>query len=237
MINSYDTQYKHHLYRILKDGIDSDDRTGTGTRKVFDVNFNIDLRHEVEGEHLLPALTLRQVFPRTAFYEMVWMLSGNTDVNWLKDKGISIWDGNSSREYLDANGLPHIKEGHIGRAYGYQFRNSSGVDQLAKVLHSLTVDPQGRRHMINLWNVADLDDMALVPCHYSYQFMVTGEHLNLKLTQRSGDFVLGVPTNAMFSTFFLTLMADMTGYKVGTFAHSITDAHVYLNHLEAAETL
>lgn len=237
MTNSYDVQYKRLLHRILTKGIDSGDRTGVGTKKVFDANINVNLQHDVTGEYLLPALTLRKVFPRTAFYEMLWMLSGNTDVSWLKERNISIWDGNSSREYLDSVGLYHIKEGHIGKGYGKQFRDSNGIDQLLSAVRGIVSNPNGRRHLINLWNVSDLDDMALAPCHLLYQFMVTGDYLNLKLYQRSGDTILGIPTNAMFSAFFLTWMADLTGYQVGSFAHSICDAHIYQNHAEVAHEL
>lgn len=236
-MNSYDMQYKKILHRILNEGVDSDDRTGVGVRKVFDANINVDLDTGTDGVYTLPALTLRRTAVKSSFYEMIWMLSGNTDASWLQDRGIKIWDGNSSREFLDSVGLNHIKEGNIGKGYGHQFRNSDGVDQLARVVYDLTYNPSSRRHVINLWNVSDLSEMALPPCHMMYQFVVTGEHLNLKFTQRSSDFVLAASMNCVFASFFLALMAKMTGFKVGKVAHSMVDVHAYQNHLEAAQVI
>jgi len=238
MVNSYDIQYKQILHRILTEGIDCDDRTGVGTRKIFDAAINVDLRHDVEGEHLLPALTLRKIFHRVAFEEWLWMMSGSTNANLLKEKNVHIWDGNSSREYLDSIGMSHLQEGYLGNSYGHQFRNFNGhYDQLNEVIKGIKDDPNGRRHYISLWNPSDLDKTALPSCHLAYNFMVTGEHLNLKVIIRSNDWVLGQPTNAMFSTFFLTFVADLLGYKVGNLSMSITDAHIYQNHLEAAQEM
>lgn len=236
-MNTYDKQFKTIVKEILDNGYDCPDRTGIGVKKIFDVNIRLDLRNEYNDKHILPALTLRQVFPRTAFWEMIWMLSGSTDANFLKDKNIKIWDGNTSREYLDSVGLNHIKEGFIGDGYGKQFRSFNGVDQLKSVANSISQDPHSRRHLINLWNPSQLNNMALPPCHYAYQFCVTGDHLNLKFTQRSSDFILAGNQNVLFSTFFLAFMADYTGYKVGILSHSITDCHIYNNHIEVAKEL
>lgn len=231
----YDTQYKDLLKRIVSEGVDTKDRTGTGTRKVFDANMNVNLTPaEDYGRLPIPALTLRKVFPRTAFYELVWMLSGSTDANLLKNKNISIWNGNTSREFLDSRGLHHLREGHGGKMYGHQFRNFNGVDQVQNVIDSLIKDPHSRRHFISLWNPAELDEMALPPCHVSYQFCVIGDTLNLKFYQRSADVILGVPTNILFASFFLHAMAQMTNLKAGHVAHSIADAHIYSNHLDVA---
>ena len=236
-MNQFDSQYVDLIDRILREGIETEDRTGTGTLKVFSHDMCIDLRRDA-GRYSLPALTLRKVFPRVAFEEMKWMLSGSTDVNILKEKNVHIWDGNSSREFLDARGLQHLQEGHIGKGYGYQFRSFNGhYDQLKSVMEGIKRDPNGRRHYISLWNPTEMDEMALPPCHLSYQFMVTGEYLNLKFYKRSSDAILGLPTNALFSTFFLTYVANALGYKVGELAVSICDAHIYLNHVEAAMSL
>ncbi len=230
----YDNQYKDLLKRIVASGVDTPDRTGVGVRKVFDANMNVSLRETTYTKMAIPALTLRKVFPRTAFYELLWMLSGSTDANVLKEKGISIWDGNTSREFLDSRGLHHIREGHGGKIYGHQFRNFNGIDQLDNVLQSLQNDPDGRRHYISLWNPNDLNEMTLPPCHISYQFCKVGDELNLKFYQRSADVILGVPMNIMFASFFLHFMAELTSMKVGEVSHSICDAHIYSNHLDIA---
>lgn len=234
-MSAFDRDYKNLLREIVTLGHTVDDRTGVGTRKIFDANLKVDLSSEVEGIYHLPALTLRKVFPRVAFEEMKWMLSGSTDAKILQDKNIKIWDGNTSREFLDKAGLSHLEEGQIGRGYGYQFRSFNGeYDQLKEVLCEIDRNPHGRRHYISLWNPCDLKETALPPCHLSYQFVVTGEELNLKFYMRSCDVILGLPTNMMFSGFFLTFVANLLGYRVGSLAVSIGDAHVYLNHLEAA---
>lgn len=235
---SFDMQYKRILRRILEEGVDTDDRTGVGVRKVFDEDIKVDLSNDEEGVYLLPALTLRRVFPRVAFEELFWMLSGSTDANVLKEKKIGIWDGNTSREFLDERGLTHLNEGHGGRIYGYQFRKFNGhVDQLKSVVASISENPHSRRHFISLWNPDDLDECALPPCHLSYQFVVIGDKLNLKFYMRSNDFILGNPMNMMFSAFFLTFMANVTGYNVGRLTCSIGDCHIYNSHIGVAEEL
>lgn len=234
---SYDNQYQDILRRVKDDGISSSDRTGVGTTKIFDANIRVDLS-SVNGKYVLPILTLRKVFPRSAWYEMVWMLRGSLDARELQEKNIHIWDGNSSREFLDSRGLHHIVEGFIGSAgYGSMFRNFEGVDQLVNVIQGLIENPNGRRHYISLWNPAELHNMALPCCHVAYNFMVTGDKLNLKFFQRSSDFILAGNANMMFSAFFLSWMSHLLGYKVGSLSHSITDCHVYNNHLGVLDTL
>lgn len=233
----YDCQYQDVLKDILNRGYDCPDRTGVGVRKVFDVNISIDLSTNNDS-FKLPALTLRKVFPRVAFEELFWMLSGSTDANVLKEKNIHIWDGNTSREFLDSRGLEYLQEGQGGKIYGHQFRKFNGYfDQLRSITNSLINEPHSRRHFISLWNPCDAQDSALMPCHSQYQFVVTGDKLNLKFYQRSADFILGAPMNMMFSAFFLTFMSNITGYKVGKLAHSIGDCHIYENHLDVAEEL
>lgn len=233
---NFDTQYKNALVRTLGEGVDSGDRTGVGTIKVFDQNFHIDLRHEGEG-HVLPILQLRKVSPRIAFEELQWMMRGSFDVTELQDKNVHIWDGNSTREFLDARGLDDWPTHTIGKGYGYQMRDFGGVDQLTKVFDGLKSNPNGRRHLISFWNVGELPEMALEPCHLLYNFMVTGEYLNLKVIIRSNDSVLGNPTNCMFAGLWLTFFAMALGYKVGKLAVSTTDFHIYTNHVDAVDEM
>lgn len=236
-MKSYDIQYKQTIERILGEGVDCPDRTGVGVRKVFDVNITVDLGRD-DGREVLPLTTLRRVFPRTAWMELFWMLSGSTDANLLKAKNIHIWDGNTTREFLDQQGLAHLREGFGGKIYGYQFRSFNGhVDQLKNVHASLLNDPNSRRHYISLWNPAELSEAALPPCHVSYQFVVLNDTLNLKFYQRSSDFILAGNVNFTFAAFFLQFMAKICGYKVGSVSHSIGDCHIYRNHLEVAEEL
>lgn len=225
---NYDEQYLEITRRIRRNGVISTDRTGVGTIKLFSEKIRVDV-----SNGYLPALRSRRVPPRIAFEELMWMLRGETDVSILQNKNIHIWDGNTTREYLDSYGKHHIEENTIGKGYGYQFRNFGGVDQLSNVVESLTNDPNGRRHMINLWNPADFDDMALPPCHYGYNFVVTGNRLNLKQNIRSNDFGLGTSVNIMFATFFLGIMAKLVGLKMGEVVLDADDAHIYLNHIDA----
>ena len=165
------------------------------------------------------------------------MLSGSCDTRVLKEKNVNIWDGNSSREFLDNVGLTHIREGFIGKGYGHQFRNFNGVDQLVDVAHKLAHTPNDRRMLINLWNPADLNEMALPPCHLMYQFITTGDKLNLSFYQRSSDFVLAGNHNFLFASMFLHFFADLFGYEAGVVTHNIGDCHIYENHIEAAEEM
>lgn len=236
-MKAYDIQYKQTIQRILDEGVDCPDRTGVGVRKVFDVNISVDVGRD-DNLSVVPLTTLRKVFPRTPWMELFWMLSGSTNANLLKEKNIKIWDGNTTREYLDNNGLTHLQEGFGGKIYGHQFRSFNGhTDQLLDVYTSLRVNPNSRRHFISLWNPSELKEAALPPCHVSYQFVVLGDTLNLKFYQRSSDFILAGNVNFTFATFFLQFMAKALGYKVGRVSHSIGDCHIYSNHLEVAEEL
>lgn len=237
MKKTYDTQFKEAIRQVLYTGTPSEDRTGTGTIKTFDYNFNVDLSCDEPDTYYIPILTLRKVFPRVAFEELLWMLRGDTNVNNLQKKKIHIWDLNSSREYLDSVGKYHINDNHIGRAYGYQMRNFNNVDQLENCYNSIMNTPNSRRHVISFWNPADLKDMALEPCHYAYNFMVEGKKLHLKFTMRSNDLILGQPTNIMFATFWLTLFAKALNLEVGKVACSVTDMHIYNNHVDVAKEL
>jgi len=231
----YDTQYKALLKRIMRDGVDVEDRTGTGCRKVFDAKIKVDLSGDSTHYHI-PVGSLRKIYPRTAFYEMLWMLRGSTNANELKAKNIHIWDANSSREFLSSRGLDYVREGWIGaKSYGYQFRNWNGhYDQLTSTIEGIINDPNGRRHFISLWNPSDFDQQALPPCHLVYNFVVTGNKLNLKFYMRSHDVVLANNVNILFASFFLLFMCQWTGMEAGEVAMDIADAHIYSNLFDAA---
>lgn len=255
MLNEYDHQYRQTLIRLLEEGVTMPCRSdGVRVNKIFDVNISAEVGfvspsevkraypdiHIEPGHVYLPALTLRKVFPRTAWYELLWMLRGSTDVTELQEKGIKIWNGNSTREYLDSVGLHHVRENHVPNAYGKQFRRFNGHhDQLLEVYRGLFGNPYGRRHMISLWNPTELKDTPLPPCHVLYQFVPVGDMLNLKFYQRSSDFLLAGSQNFMFATMFLHLMAQLTGFQPGRVAHSIGDCHLYLleGHVEVAREL
>lgn len=234
MLN-YDIQYKDILKNILENGSRSPNRTGTDTIKIFDANLSANVSNE-NGRAVLPALTLRKVYPRSIWYELFWMLSGSLDARILQAKGIKIWDGNTTREFLNSRGLHDVEEGFIGKAgYGSMFRDFHGVDQFKDVVKGLITDPDSRRHYISLWDCSRLNDMALPCCHVAYNFMVINNTLNLKFFQRSSDFVLAGNANFMFSAFLLNFVARLVGMEVGTVSHSITDCHIYSNLIEAAE--
>lgn len=236
-MNTYDFQFKRIVKDILTNGYETDDRTGVGTIKIPGAEMRVDMSSEPGQRMILPALTLRRVFPRVAFEELFWMLSGSCDARELQAKNIRIWDGNSSREYLDSVGLEHIREGFIGKGYGHQFRNFNGVDQLSNVLDSLRNNPSDRRMMISLWNPADLKESALPPCHVLYQFISTGNVLHLRFYQRSSDFILAASQNFMFAAFFLHFFAQLSGHRAGSLTHLIGDCHIYKNHVDVAKEL
>lgn len=228
----YDLQHLHLIQKIRRDGTVSSDRTGTGTMKLFGQNIYIDA-----SDGYLPLFRGRMISARIAFEEMMWMLRGETDVAKLQEKNIKIWDGNTTREALDSYGKHHIKENTIGKGYGHQFRNFNGVDQLWEVISEIKKNPNGRRHVINLWNPADFNDMVLHPCHLLYEFMVQDDVINIHQHIRSNDVVLGQPFNIIFATMFLGLVAKLLNYKMGTVWQSITDAHVYSNHFDGVDKL
>lgn len=228
----YNMQYRDTLAKIMRNGVDVQDRTGVGTREIFDVNLSAKITQLSENEFTLPLLTLRQVYPRSMWSELFWMLRGSTDARELQERNIKIWDEHSSREFLDSRGLHNIREGFIGDGYGKQFRNFNGVDQLKELLIGLVENPNSRRHIISLWNPGELRTTALPWCHVMYNFMVDGERLHLKFFQRSNDFMLAGNANMVFACFFLTWVAKKTGFTPGKVAHSITNCHLYHNHFE-----
>lgn len=235
-MHSYDTQYKNILTEILYAGTPTEDRTGVGTIELFDANIKVSLKSATDVS-ILPLLGLRKTYPRSMWYELFWMLSGSTDTTFLQDNNIRIWDVHSSREFLDSRGLTDVPTNSIGRGYGVQFRDFNGIDQLRDMLVGLVTNPNSRRHVITLWNPVDLDKASLPCCHFIYNFMVVGDTLNLKFFQRSSDFVLAGNANITFASFFLHWVSQKVGLRVGDISHSITNAHVYKNHIDVAVEL
>lgn len=219
--------YHDLLRRIMSEGVDRSDRTGTGTRSIFGHQMRFDL---TQG---FPLLTTKKVHTRSVFGELLWFLRGDTNIGWLHDNNITIWD-----EWADA-------DGNLGPIYGYQWRSwptpdGRHVDQIARVIDSLKTNPDSRRHIVSAWNVADVDDMALPPCHSLFQFYVapgSGRgRLSCQLYQRSADVFLGVPFNIASYALLTHLVAQVCDLDVGDFVHTFGDAHLYHNHFEQAAT-
>ena len=219
-------QYLDLVQRILDEGVEKGDRTGTGTRSVFGHQMRFDLR---EG---FPLVTTKKIHLKSVVGELLWFVSGETNVRWLQENGISIWD-----EWAD-------EDGELGPVYGHQWRSwptPSGetIDQLRGVVEALKTDPNSRRHIVSAWNVADLDAMALAPCHAFFQFYVAPQadgpgRLSCQLYQRSADVFLGVPFNIASYALLTHMVAQVAGLEVGDFVHTLGDAHLYLNHLDQA---
>ena len=215
-------QYLNLLRDILDNGVRRDDRTGTGTLGVFGRQMRFDLS---KG---FPLLTTKKLHTRSIFIELLWFLRGETNIGWLKDNGVGIWD-----EWADENG-------DLGPVYGKQWRswaapNGASIDQIQKLVHGLKTNPNSRRHIVSAWNPADVDDMALPPCHCLFQFFVADGKLSCQLYQRSADVFLGVPFNIASYALLTHMLAQVVGLEPGDFVHTFGDAHLYLNHLEQAE--
>ncbi|KAG2526443.1 hypothetical protein JM16_003834 [Phytophthora kernoviae] len=233
-------QYLALIRQILTQGAKRGDRTGTGTLSVFGAQMRFSLR-----DNVFPLLTTKRVFWRGVAEELLWFISGDTSAHTLQQKDIHIWDGNGSREYLDSRGLQSREVGDLGPVYGFQWRHfgakytdmhadytGQGVDQLAEVIHKLRTNPTDRRIVLSAWNPADLNEMALPPCHMFCQFYVADGELSCQMYQRSADMGLGVPFNIASYALLTRLVAQVAGLKPGEFIHIIGDAHVYLNHVE-----
>ena len=213
--------YLDLMQRILDEGVEKGDRTGTGTLSVFGPQMKFPL---ADG---FPLVTTKKIHLKSVVGELLWFISGDTNVRWLRENGISIWD-----EWAD-------DAGELGPVYGHQWRswpapNGETIDQLARVIESLKADPNSRRHIVSAWNVADIDDMALAPCHAFFQFYVADGRLSCQLYQRSADVFLGVPFNIASYALLTHMVAQVTGLEVGDFVHTLGDAHLYLNHLDQA---
>ncbi|TMW65941.1 hypothetical protein Poli38472_003706 [Pythium oligandrum] len=233
-------QYLDLIRKIMNEGVQKGDRTGTGTVSIFGAQMRFNLRNDV-----FPVLTTKRVFWRGVAEELLWFISGDTNAKTLQDKDIHIWDGNGSKEYLGSIGLGHREAGDLGPVYGFQWRHfgakytdmhadytGQGVDQLAEVIHKLKTNPNDRRILLSAWNPADLKEMALPPCHMFCQFYVANGELSCQMYQRSADMGLGVPFNIASYALLTRLIAQVAGLKAGDFVHVIGDAHIYLNHLE-----
>ena len=215
-------QYLDLLDRILKEGTKKEDRTGTGTISVFghQMRFNLE-----EG---FPCLTTKKLHLKSIIHELLWFLAGDTNVKYLQDNGVRIWN-----EWAD-------EDGNLGHIYGYQWRSwpdykGGHIDQISEVVETLKKNPDSRRIIVNAWNVADIENMNLPPCHAMFQFYVADSRLSLQLYQRSADCFLGVPFNIASYSLLLQMMAQVTGLKAGDFVHTLGDAHLYLNHIEQAK--
>ncbi|GAA4449535.1 thymidylate synthase [Rurimicrobium arvi] len=214
-------QYQKLLQHILDTGVEKKDRTGTGTISVFGYQMRFDL---AKG---FPLVTTKKLHLRSIIYELLWFLKGDTNIKYLKDHGVSIWD-----EWAD-------EAGNLGPVYGHQWRSWTGADgktydQIRDVLHQLKTNPDSRRMIVNAWNVADLPQMALSPCHALFQFYVADGKLSCQLYQRSADTFLGVPFNIASYALLTMMMAQVCGLQPGDFIHTFGDAHLYSNHLEQA---
>jgi thymidylate synthase len=213
-------QYLDLLDRILKEGVDKGDRTGTGTKSIFghQMRFNLE-----EG---FPLLTTKKVHLKSIIYELLWFLQGNTNAKWLQERGVRIWN-----EWADP------ETGDLGHIYGYQWRswpdyNGGFIDQIQQAVDTIKNDPNCRRIIVSAWNVADLDNMNLPPCHAFFQFYVANGKLSLQLYQRSADTFLGVPFNIASYALLCMMMAQVCGLKPGEFIHTTGDTHIYTNHME-----
>lgn len=216
-------QYLDLLRHVRDNGVRKSDRTGTGTVSVFGYQMRFDL---AEG---FPCLTTKKLHLRSIIHELLWFLSGDTNVKYLNDNGVTIWD-----EWADP-------AGDLGHVYGYQWRSwptpdGGRIDQIRQLVDSLKNNPDSRRHIVSAWNVADIPNMALPPCHALFQFYVADGKLSCQLYQRSADLFLGVPFNIASYALLTMMMAQVTGLEPGEFIHTLGDTHIYLNHLEQVET-
>jgi len=215
-------QYLDLLDHVLDRGTRKEDRTGTGTVSIFGYQMRFDLS---EG---FPLLTTKKLHTRSILYELLWFLKGDTNIRYLNDHGVSIWN-----EWAD-------EDGELGPIYGSQWRSwpaadGTTIDQVALAVDSIRNNPDSRRHIVSAWNVGELDKMALPPCHILFQFYVAGGRLSCQLYQRSADIFLGVPFNIASYSFLLMMMAQVTTLQPGEFIHTLGDAHIYLNHLDQAK--
>ena len=214
-------QYLELLNRILTEGVVKGDRTGTGTMSVFGNQMRFNL------EDGFPLLTTKKLHLKSIIHELLWFLKGDTNVRYLQENGVRIWN-----EWADENG-------ELGPVYGHQWRSwpdyhGGTIDQISNVIEQLLHNPDSRRMIVSAWNVAEVDSMALPPCHTMFQFYVANGRLSLQLYQRSADTFLGVPFNIASYALLLQMMAQVAGYKAGDFIHTTGDTHLYLNHLDQA---
>lgn len=212
-------QYLDLLSHVMEHGVEKRDRTGTGTISTFGYQMRFDLSDR------FPMMTTKKLHLKSVVHELLWFLSGSTNIKYLQDNGVRIWN-----EWADA-------DGNLGPVYGYQWRSwpaadGRSIDQITAVARSLKNNPDSRRHIVSAWNAGEIEKMALPPCHILFQFYVAGDRLSCQLYQRSADIFLGVPFNIASYSLLTLMMAQVTGYKPGEFIHTLGDAHIYLNHLD-----
>jgi thymidylate synthase len=212
-------QYLDLLSHVMTHGIEKRDRTGTGTLSTFGYQMRFDLSER------FPLMTTKKLHLKSIIHELLWFLSGSTNVGYLQENGVRIWN-----EWADA-------DGNLGPVYGSQWRSwpvagEGTIDQISAVVTSLKANPDSRRHIVSAWNVGELEKMALPPCHILFQFYVAGDRLSCQLYQRSADIFLGVPFNIASYSLLTIMMAQVTGYRPGEFIHTLGDAHIYLNHTD-----
>ena len=240
-------QYLDLCRHVLKNGTYKDDRTGTGTYSVFGYQMRFDLS---EG---FPLLTTKKVYLRAIIHELLWFISGSTNIKYLVDNNVRIWNewpyeifkksndynGETIEEFVEkikTDSIFALKYGELGPVYGKQWRNFNGVDQLSKLIHDIKTNPNSRRLIISAWNPAEVDKMALPPCHSFMQFYVINGRLSCQLYQRSADIFLGVPFNIASYSLFTMMIAQVCGLEPGDFVHTFGDAHIYSNHVEQINT-
>jgi len=212
-------QYLELLDHVIKNGTKKEDRTGTGTISTFGYQMRFNLQNG------FPLLTTKKLHLKSIIYELLWFLNGDTNIKYLNDHGVKIWD-----EWAN-------EKGELGNIYGYQWRSwpspdGKSIDQISQIIDSIKNNPDSRRHLVSAWNVADLKNMALPPCHILFQFYVADGKLSCQLYQRSADIFLGVPFNIASYAILLKMVAQATGLEAYEFVHTLGDAHIYLNHIE-----
>ena len=233
-------QYLDLIHKIIEKGVEKPDRTGVGTYSLFGEMMRFNLRNH------FPLFTTKRVFWKGIVEELIWFIKGETNSKLLSEKGVKIWEGNSSREFLDKRGLFHLKEGELGPVYGFQWRHFGqeykgsdydysylGYDQLATAIETIKKNPNSRRILVSAWNPQDLNKMALPPCHVMFQFYVSKGELSCSMYQRSCDMGLGVPFNVASYALLTYIIARHCGLKPGDFVYSMGDVHIYKNHLES----
>lgn len=238
--DSEETQYLSLIKEVLGHGIESDDRTGTGTFSLFGRSMRFNLE-----DGTIPLLTTKKMPWKSIVEELLWFISGKTDSAILSKKGVSIWDANTTKDFLEKRGLGHRRQGDAGPIYGFQWRHfgakyidcdtdysGQGVDQLTNCIEMIKKDPNSRRIVMSAWNPCDLDTMALPPCHMFCQFYVRNGELSCQMYQRSADMGLGVPFNIASYALLTHMIAHVTGTKAKEFIHVIGDTHVYKDHVE-----
>lgn len=240
--NHPEYQYLNLVRDVMETGIKKDDRTGVGTISKFGAMMRFSL------EDSFPLFTTKRVFWRGVALELLWFISGSTDARILSKQGVKIWDGHSSRAFLDSRGFYDREVGSIGPMYGFLFRHwgakyvdmdtdytGQGIDQLKECIRLIKEEPTSRRIVMNMWNASDIDKMSLAPCHCMVQFQVNNGKLSCMMTQRSADLLLGVAFNTSSYALLTCLIAHSCGLQPGEFVHSMGDCHVYLNHIEPAK--